>query len=63
MFLDYNQNAKDHTTCAAYSVRPVADARVSAPLTWDEVATVEPEDLRIDTMAARIKAVGDPSGW
>ncbi|MEI2703131.1 MAG: DNA primase small subunit domain-containing protein [Baekduia sp.] len=61
VFLDYNQNAKDHTTCAAYSVRPVADARVSAPLTWDEVATVEPEDLRIDTMAARIKAVGDPS--
>jgi bifunctional non-homologous end joining protein LigD len=46
---------------SAYSVRPVADARVSCPLEWDEVPDVEPEDLRIDTVPARLKAVGDPS--
>lgn len=61
VFMDYNQNAKDHTTCAAYSVRPVADARVSAPLRWDEVPDCDPAELRIDTMAARITEVGDPS--
>ena len=61
VFLDYNQNAKDHTTAAAYSVRPVADARVSTPLTWDEVADVEAGDLRIDTVPNRLEAVGDPS--
>ena len=61
VFLDYNQNAKDHTTCAAYSVRPVADARVSTPLRWDEVGSVEPENLRIDTVPARLEDVGDPS--
>lgn len=61
VFLDYNQNAKDHTTCAAYSVRPVADARVSTPLTWDEVAAVEPAELRIDTVPLRLADTGDPS--
>ena len=61
VFVDYNQNAKDHTVASAYSVRPVADARVSTPLHWDEVADVEPGDLRIDTVPARLEAIGDPS--
>lgn len=61
VFLDYNQNAKDHTTCAAYSVRPVADARVSTPLAWDEVPGCDPAELRIDTVCERLAAVGDPS--
>src|SRR6476646_5504618 len=45
VFLDYNQNAKDRTVCSAYSVRPTADARVSAPLTWEEAELVEPGDF------------------
>jgi DNA ligase D-like protein (predicted polymerase) len=61
VFLDYNQNAKDKTTASAYSVRPVAGARVSTPLRWDEVADVEPADLRLDTVPARLDAVGDPA--
>ena len=61
VFVDYNQNAKDHTVCSAYSVRPVADARVSTPLRWDEVADVEPGDLTIRTVPGRLKEVGDPS--
>ncbi len=61
VFVDYNQNAKDHTVASAYSVRPVPDARVSCPLEWDEVPDVEPEDLRIDTVPARLRDVGDPS--
>ncbi|CAA9481053.1 MAG: ATP-dependent DNA ligase [uncultured Solirubrobacteraceae bacterium] len=61
VFVDYNQNAKDHTVASAYSVRPVADARVSCPLEWDEVPDVEPADLRIDTVPARLKEKGDPS--
>ena len=61
VFVDYNQNAKDHTVASAYSVRPVPDARVSCPLEWDEVADVEPEDLRIDTVPARLREKGDPS--
>ncbi len=61
MFLDYNQNAKDKTTASAYSVRPVAGARVSTPLRWEEVADVEPADLRLDTVPARLDAVGDPA--
>jgi DNA primase len=62
VFIDYNQNAKDHTTCAAYSVRPVPDARVSTPLHWDEVGSVEAGDLRIDTVPGRLaSAAGDPS--
>jgi bifunctional non-homologous end joining protein LigD len=59
-FVDYGQNARDRTIASAYSVRPTADARVSAPLAWDEVATIEPEAFTVETMPARIEAVGDP---
>ena len=59
VFLDYNQNAKDRTIAAAYSVRPTPDARVSAPLTWDEVATADPREFTLATMPARFDAVGD----
>jgi len=61
VFIDYNQNARDRTVASAYSVRAVADARVSCPLDWDEVADVEPADLRIDTVPARLRERGDPS--
>jgi bifunctional non-homologous end joining protein LigD len=61
VFIDYNQNARDRTVASAYSVRPVPDARVSTPLQWDEVADVEQEDLRIDTVRTRLAEVGDPS--
>jgi DNA ligase D-like protein (predicted polymerase) len=61
VFVDYNQNAKDHTVASAYSVRPVADARVSCPLAWEEVAGCEPADFRIDTVPARLAERGDPS--
>ena len=60
VFLDYNQNAKDRTVASAYSVRPLPDARVSTPLTWDEVPTVEAEAFTIDTVPARFAAIGDP---
>ena len=60
VFLDYNQNAKDRTTCSAYSVRPVPDARVSAPLHWDEVAESNPADFTIFTMPERFARIGDP---
>jgi bifunctional non-homologous end joining protein LigD len=60
VFVDYGQNARDRTIAAAYSVRPTPDARVSAPLSWGEVATVEPEAFTLETMPARIEAVGDP---
>ena len=60
VFLDYNQNAKDRTTCSAYSVRPVADARVSAPLHWHEVPDCEPADFTVLTMPKRFAATGDP---
>ena len=60
VFVDFGQNARDSTIASAYSVRPTPDARVSAPLSWDEVATVEPEAFTIETMRARIAAVGDP---
>ena len=53
VFLDYNQNAKDRTVASAYSVRPTPDARVSAPLTWDEVDACEPADFTLATMPAR----------
>ena len=59
VFLDYNQNAKDRTIAAAYSVRPRRDARVSAPLAWDEVDACQPEDFTLRTMPARFAAVGD----
>jgi len=61
VFLDYNQNAKDRTTCSAYSVRPLPDARVSAPLTWDEVADCDPAAFTVQTMPARFAAIGDPN--
>jgi len=60
VFLDYNQNAKDRTTCSAYSIRPLPDARVSAPLTWDEVPDCEPADFTVATMPARFAGRGDP---
>jgi len=59
VFLDYNQNAKDRTIAAAYSVRPRPDARVSAPLTWDEVEACAPEDFTLATMPARFAEGGD----
>jgi bifunctional non-homologous end joining protein LigD len=61
VFLDYNQNARDRTVASQYSVRSVPDAKVSCPLRWDEVADVEPEDLRLDTVPARLREVGDVS--
>jgi bifunctional non-homologous end joining protein LigD len=61
VFIDYNQNARDRTVASAYSVRAVPDARVSCPLDWDEVPDVEPADLRIDTVPARLAERGDPS--
>ena len=60
VFLDYNQNAKDRTIAAAYSVRARPDARVSAPLAWDEVADCNPADFTLATMPARFAAIGDP---
>jgi bifunctional non-homologous end joining protein LigD len=60
VFVDFGQNARDRTIASAYSVRPTADARVSTPLRWDEVATVEPEAFTLSTMPARIEAAGDP---
>ncbi|MCY7394533.1 MAG: non-homologous end-joining DNA ligase [Nocardioides sp.] len=59
VFVDYNQNARDHTIAAAYSVRGVPDARVSAPLRWDEVDAAEPADFTIATMPARFADLGD----
>jgi bifunctional non-homologous end joining protein LigD len=60
VFVDYNQNAKDRTVASAYSIRPVPDARVSAPLSWDEVPTCDPAAYTIATMPARFAAIGDP---
>jgi DNA ligase D-like protein (predicted polymerase) len=59
VFIDYNQNAKDRTVAGAYSVRPVADARVSAPLDWSEVPAADPSDFTLTTMPARFDRVGD----
>ena len=59
VFVDYNQNAKDRTVASAYSVRPTPDARVSAPLTWDEVKGVDPADFTLATMPQRFAKVGD----
>src|SRR3954462_5466684 len=59
VFLDYNQNAKDRTIASAYSVRPTQDARVSAPLTWDEIDDCNPADFTMKTMPARFAQVGD----
>jgi bifunctional non-homologous end joining protein LigD len=60
VFLDYNQNAKDRTTCSAYSVRPLPDARVSTPLHWDEIPDCDPADFTIFTVPHRFAQVGDP---
>ena len=61
VFLDYNQNAKDRTVASAYSVRPLADARVSTPIRWDEVPTCEAEAFTIATVPGRFAEIGDPS--
>jgi DNA ligase D len=61
VLVDYNQNARDRTVASAYSVRNNAEGRVSCPLTWDEVADVDPGDLTLATVPARFAAVGDPS--
>jgi len=59
IFIDYNQNARDRTIASAYSVRPKPGAPVSAPLTWDELGDVAPEDFTVATMPARFAGVGD----
>jgi DNA ligase D-like protein (predicted polymerase) len=61
VFLDYNQNAKDRTIASAYSVRPTPDARVSAPLTWEELPSSELTAFTIDTVPKRFAQIGDPS--
>ena len=60
VFVDFGQNARDRTIACAYSVRPVADARVSAPLAWEDVADVDPAAFTVETMRDRIAEVGDP---
>jgi DNA ligase D-like protein (predicted polymerase) len=60
VFIDYNQNAKDRTVASAYSVRPVTDARVSAPVTWDELPDCELGDFTLATVPARFRTIGDP---
>ncbi len=60
VFVDYNQNAKDRTVAAAYSVRPTPDARVSAPVSWDELEACEPRDFTLATVPGRFAAIGDP---
>jgi DNA primase len=59
VFLDYNQNAKDRTVAGAYSVRPRPDARVSAPVSWDELFECRPEEFTLRTMPARFAEIGD----
>jgi DNA ligase D len=59
VFVDFGQNARDRTIAAAYSVRPTPDARVSAPLAWDEVADVDPAAFTVETMGDRLERVGD----
>ncbi len=60
VFLDYNQNAKDRTTCSAYSIRPLPDARVSTPLRWEEVPDCNPADFTLLTVPKRLLELGDP---
>jgi DNA ligase D-like protein (predicted polymerase) len=59
VFVDYNQNAKDRTVASAYSIRPTADARVSAPLSWDEVESCDPGDFTLASMPRRFRDIGD----
>jgi DNA ligase D-like protein (predicted polymerase) len=61
VFLDYNQNAKDRTTCSAYSVRPLPDARVSTPLHWHEIPDCDPSDFTIFTVPKRFAEIGNPN--
>ena len=61
VFVDYNQNARDRTVASAYSVRAVADARVSCPIDWEELPDVDPAELRLDTVPGRLRDRGDPS--
>ncbi|WP_457973717.1 non-homologous end-joining DNA ligase [Arthrobacter sp. D1-17] len=60
VFVDFNQNAKDRTVASAYSVRPLPDARVSTPLTWDEVRSIRPEEFTVPAVLKRFAGVGDP---
>jgi bifunctional non-homologous end joining protein LigD len=60
VFVDFNQNAKDRTVASAYSIRPLPDARVSTPLTWDEVRDRRPEEFTVLTVPERFRAIGDP---
>lgn len=60
VFVDYNQNARDRTIAGVYSVRPVADARVSCPIAWDEITDLDPATFRIDTVPKRFESSGDP---
>src|SRR5437870_6341591 len=60
VFLDYNQNAKDRTTCSAFSVRPLPDTRVSTPLDWREVPDCDPADFTVFTVPKRFAEMGDP---
>jgi bifunctional non-homologous end joining protein LigD len=60
VFVDFNQNAKDRTVASAYSIRPLADARVSTPLAWDEVRACRPEQFTVLTVPERFAAIGDP---
>ena len=59
VFIDYNQNARDRTIAGAYSVRPTPDARVSAPISWDELPDVDPADFTLATVPARFRKLGD----
>jgi DNA ligase D-like protein (predicted polymerase) len=61
VFLDYNQNAKDRTTCSAYSLRPLPDARASTPLVWEEIPECEPADFTALTLPERFATIGDPN--
>jgi DNA ligase D-like protein (predicted polymerase) len=61
VFVDYNQNSKDRTTASAYSVRPTPDARVSTPLSWDEVPDCDPADFTLRTVPDRVATIGDPA--
>src|SRR5216110_3269253 len=60
VFIDYNQNAKDRTVASAYSVRPTPDARVSTPITWDELPGCDPAAFTLATVPARLDKIGDP---
>jgi DNA ligase D len=61
VFIDYNQNARDRTIAAAYSVRPTATATVSTPITWDELETCDPRDFTLRTVPGRFRQLGDPA--